>query len=467
MKNDLTQFVGSSKSSKKFYEETLKLVNQNPQDYSKATKERLSAYAREGGRFDSDLKLDPSFDPNESFKSMASEVKNLGMKYSDWEINAAGDMYTSTGEQSVDMVKSILDSQIDSDIQQRGEEASDYWNQPGVYEKKLEELENTVSRDVKSKMKTDRNYWNSGAGKVKKDAASLMKNYIKHLQVYVPGESDRVFDLLKGVRTPSGEIRNVTHSDTMKDEDPDKPKEGSVIIEFIKNKGTAEEAIVKEVVSSDKYNVFYNLLTKTKGLTDVNQEALDKVPDYVLPDSDKKYDKPEISGSDSYNDSFISFLKNPQTMAGQLASEPYDGAFRSDLLKAVKDQKAGLTPAQIKKQANNPDLETMMSVINKRLKGKNIITKNGESRIVEGLSFDDKTLEIEFKSGGDMELDTNNPDDQKIIEGVISEMLGYKPKKVKGTEVVIEEDSVTSDDETTEKKSAVQIALELKNKTKK
>lgn len=418
MKNDLTQFVGSSKSSKKFYEETLKLVNQNPQDYSKATKERLSSYAKEGGRFDSDLKLDPSFDPNESFKSMSQEVKNLGMKYGDWKINGAGDMYTSTGEQSVDMVKSILDSQIDSDIQQRGEEASDYWNQPGVYEKKLEELENTVSRDVKSKMKqVPREPW--GATKIKNqaDRRKILINNVK----YNTKEALAELGNLKGQK-------NRDSGNTITDIRVLEPGErGSlnrtVFVEY--DDGSVDYMDVTDKGFNTEFNAFISSTGESEKLSD---DDLALVPDAAIPEG---YSIPKGKGAMLAND-----LNN------LLLGDDLDD--RLDLFANRVLLSKSIFSKSLRSKIGDPltttgDVDKISGLLSDVFAGKSY--KGGEIQSVtyesDVTSSDDYIVVYKDSKGKTQKVLVDSKDKKAVAE-----LAGME--KTKGTEVKVEEESVSS-----------------------
>ena len=417
MKNDLTQFVGSSKSSKKFYEETLKLVNQNPQDYSKATKERLSSYAKEGGRFDSDLKLDPSFDPNESFKSMSQEVKNLGMKYGDWKINGAGDMYTSTGEQSVDMVKSILDSQIDSDIQQRGEEASDYWNQPGVYEKKLEELENTVSRDVKSKMKqVPREPW--GATKIKNqaDRRKILINNVK----YNTKEALAELGNLKGQK-------NRDSGSTLTDIRVLEPGERgalnrTVYVEY--DDGSVDYMDVTDKGFNTEFNAFISSTGESEKLSD---DDLSQVPDADIPEG---YSIPKGKGAMLSND--LNNLMSGDDLDDRLKGYTNRVVLSKSIFSKSLRSKIGdpLTTSD--------STDKISGLLTDVFSGKNY--KGGK---VQKITYEDNSVDPdEYKV---VYLDSKGKEQEVLIKATdkegVAELSGMK--KTKGTKVVVEDVSLT------------------------
>ena len=153
MKDDLTQFIGSSKASKEFFVDLKKKIVDNPNDYSDATKARMDEYQRTGGRFDNDISFFSKYKASDTIDSLSDKVKSAGYDLDNitYGTDPSGKTYMiDKSGQKVDIDK-MVDSVISAEDSFYGDnQVSEYWNQPG----KKDQLKETLTSLMGEKRST-------------------------------------------------------------------------------------------------------------------------------------------------------------------------------------------------------------------------------------------------------------------------------------------------------------------------
>lgn len=463
MKDDLTQFIGSSKASKEFYIDLKKKIASDPGKYSDATKARMDEYQRTGGRFDNDIAFASKYNAKDTIDSLSDKVKSAGYDLDDitYEKDPSGKTYMiDKSGQKVDIDK-MVDSVISAEDSFYGDkQVSEYWNQPGRRDQLKEALTSMEGEKRSTKYSPVISSYDRGQGD-KKDLATILKNDVWHIQNYIPDVTEGVLDKL--VESTNG-LTSAVHTNSDPDLKKSHPGEGGVVFSFTNNKGEVREDFIK---SSD-YNRFLKKLQGTKMYNSLKGYDLTKIKDYEPTLEELSYQKKE---ENIYNPDEV-YDKNIDSYAGVLAGTPptTEAATLKRLQSIGIDPKAKTKVLKKYNNIKNPTPQDFINLIKPDLIKKsqpipirNNDPKGGGSLVggkLKNIKIDDNVMTFYFKDStgeavkGDYNrIDYTKKDNEEFnVTNILKELL-----KKGGTEVKVEEESVSSENKSKKvnKKAAV------------
>lgn len=152
-KNEMMDFVSSSKASKSFYDQLIKAYNANPDKYSNLSMEDIREYAMTPGRFDQNVFLEGKFDPQESLAAMDTALSKVQYEDIGAETLAYGkdgrEFLVERSAQDKKAAQAILQTQIDRDMQFSRRQAEAYWT-PERKAEQLKRLQDSMGSKRKS-----------------------------------------------------------------------------------------------------------------------------------------------------------------------------------------------------------------------------------------------------------------------------------------------------------------------------
>jgi len=451
MKDDLTQFIGSSKASKEFYIDLKKKIASDPGKYSDATKARMDEYQRTGGRFDNDISFFSKYKASDTIDSLSDKVKSAGYDLDDitYEKDPSGKTYMiDKSGQNVDIDK-MVDSVISAEDSFYGDkQVSEYWNQPGRRDQLKEALTSLEGEKRSTKYSPVISSYDRGQGD-KKDLATILINDNWHARNYIPDVTEAVLD--KIVESVSS-LKSAVHTNSSKDLQAKYPGSGGVVFSTVDNKGAVKE----EFIPSKDYNRFLKKLQNTKEYNSLKGYDLSKIDEYTptkeelayQEDKGNVYDPTEVYDKD---------INDYATVLGGTPSATEPATIR--VLQSLGITGKSQTEL-LKKYANinSPQAQDFINLIKPDLikKSQRIPIRNndpeGGGSLVGGklknVKIDDNVMTFYFKDStgkavkGDYNrIDYTKKDNEEFnVTNILRELL-----KKGGTKVKVEEESVSSE----------------------
>ena len=287
MKNDLTQFVGSSKASKEYYIDLKKKIAADPDKYSDATKARMDEYQRTGGRFDNDISFSSKYNASDTIDNLSKKVKEAGYDLNEIEFGKDKEGKTfmiDTQGQRLD-IDGLVESVLKAEDSFYGDnQVSEYWNKPG----RKDEIKNVLSSLPGAKRTTKYSppsgqAYNQGQAD-KKSLATVLLNDVWHVQNYIPETTEAVLD--KIVESVSS-LKSAVHTNSTPELKKEHPGEGGVVFTSSDSKGK----ISTEFIESSRYERFLKKLQNTKQYNSLKNFDLEKIKDYQPTSEEIKYRK--------------------------------------------------------------------------------------------------------------------------------------------------------------------------------
>lgn len=293
LQNDASQYITSSKSTEKYANELLKMLNKPGANYSDESRQRVLDFVnqRQAGDFDiSKLRLDPKYNVNDSIDALQKSVGNLGYDLSTLKIVPK----TITDKDGNKTVKNILVTQegqpagaIEDLISQRvagdrglfgDDQINKMWT-PDFMNKTVSGLKNFINTKTKTSQVKDDSYWSSGSGQKMLDAASKLKRDTGLIQNFIPGRSEAVIANLAD--------NGITVTHTAQDESLAKEHPGKSGILVEEGYGDKRKKYFIGTAAED-YKKLENLLRRTRLYSNMDEEALDKVPGFDATEEGKE-----------------------------------------------------------------------------------------------------------------------------------------------------------------------------------
>ena len=167
-KNDMTQFVESSKAAKDFFDKTLKMYNNNPEKYSDLSISDIMEYGRTPGRFDSNVFLEEQYIPNDTYDDIMKDIRNIEYTVdpaTGHEVMKFGgkDFIVKTKEQKADAIRGIVEGRISAAGLVTPKQVDRYWTQDKI-DNLVKTGEGMLGRDITAKQKAEYTSSDPGTG---------------------------------------------------------------------------------------------------------------------------------------------------------------------------------------------------------------------------------------------------------------------------------------------------------------
>lgn len=454
--DELLQFINSSKAAKTFYENTLKLYNNNPEKYSDLSKEDILKYAATPGDFSSNIILEGKFDSQASKKAMLdalSKVQYNTQGIKEVELPSGKKYAVETSNQRKEAAKDILDSQRDFDLKNFPRQAKDFWTQQ-EYDNQLAALERSLGSKTVFKQESDCfTAYDRNLGKNLKLAKNLKRD-IWLTQNYVGEESDLALQKLV-----EGDKNIISARHTMSDPALKSKYKGAGGVVISRRRGND---VIEEFVASKDYNTFLKGMLSSGLYPSSMRDYLDQVEDYSptkeeLEIAGKAPSKPEATQQ-------VSDLSNlVANMFGGGTADQYKAHISS---LGLSDDLSGRLLAKVgANKSMTPEM--VLDVISPEIKASSVevdLSDRGTGKgefggKYESVEFSDKgkTVTINFSKDGksnSVEFDTTNPNEKDALQNVVKEILTGKA-------------DYGNNNVPSSGKTAAQIAAELAKKIKK
>lgn len=292
MKNDLTQFVGSSKASKEYYIDLKKKIAADPDKYSDATKARMDEYQRTGGRFDNDISFSSKYNASDTIDNLSKKVKEAGYDLNEIEFGKDKEGKTfmiDTQGQRLDIDK-LVESVLTAEDSFYGDnQVSEYWNEEG----RKDQIKNVLSSLPGSKRITK-----YSPNEREPYSAKKIKNQATRRKILINNVKYNTKEALAAL----GNLKNQKNKDsgnTITDIRVLKPGERGVLnrtvyVEY--DDGSVDYMDVTDEGFDTEFNAFISSTGESEVLSD---DDLYKVPDAPIPEG---YSIPKSKGSMLAND---------------------------------------------------------------------------------------------------------------------------------------------------------------------
>jgi len=423
-KNELTQFINSSKAAKKFYETNLALYNKNPEKYSKLSKSDLLSYANTPGEFGSNIYLEPNFDPQKSLDAMRTAIKSVEYRPTGTVVKDYGtdqEFLVETTAQRKEAAKEILDAQIARDIKMYGREAAAHWTQDNI-DNELAALEKSLGSTSKSKQITQPNQFTFDREGRKQNLAEQLKRDVWLAQNYVGEESDLA---LQKLAEADKNILSVRHTASDPVLEKKYPGAGGLVI----NRRRGNDVIEEFVDASDYNTLLKNMLRS--GLYPSNiRDYLEVVPGYTPTPEQAELagQRPEKAGFTQDVNDYSLLLSDMFKRGDKDKFQDYAQSLGisddlSGRLQASVGQKKGMTTEDVVNFIT-PDLKGKSQAIEVKSRFGKDDSFGGD---FESISYSDDEVTIAFKAGDEtteVTFDTSDPRQKEDFKSLIKEMLG-------------------------------------------
>ena len=437
MKNDLTQFIGSSKESKEFYIDLKKKIASDPEKYSDATKARMDEYQRTGGRFDNDIAFASKYKASDTIYSLSDKVKSAGYDLDDitYEKDSSGKTYMiDKSGQKVDIDK-MVDSVISAEDSFYGDnQVSEYWNQPGKKDQLKETLTSLMGEKRSTKYSpTEREPYSATKIKDQANRRKILTNNVK----YNTKEALAELGNLKGQK-------NKDSGNTLTDIRILEPGERGALnrtlyVEY--DDGSVDYMDVTDKGFDTEFNAF---VSSTGESVIVSDDDLAQVPDAAIP---KGYSIPKGKGAMLSND-----LNN--LMLGDDLDDRLD-LFADRVLLSKSIFSKSLRSKIRDPLTTTGDVDKITGLLTDVFSGKNY--KGGK---IQKITYEDNLVDPdEYKV---VYLDSKGKEQEVLIKATdkegVAELSGMK--KTKGTEVEVKEEAPKTKKESSDYSAIISAAKE-------
>lgn len=421
MKDDLTQFIGSSKASKEFFVDLKKKIVDNPNDYSDATKARMDEYQRTGGRFDNDISFFSKYKASDTIDSLSDKVKSAGYDLDNitYGTDPSGKTYMiDKSGQNVDIDK-LVNSVISAEESNYGDnQVSEYWNQPGKKDQLKETLTSLMGEKRGTKYSpTEREPYSATKIKDQANRRKILTNNVK----YNTKEALAELGNLKGQK-------NKDSGNTLTDIRILEPGERGALnrtlyVEY--DDGSVDYMDVTDKGFDTEFNAF---VSSTGESVIVSDDDLAQVPDAAIP---KGYSIPKGKGAMLSND--LNNLMSGDDLDDRLKGYTNRVVLSKSIFSRSLRSKIGdpLTTSD--------STDKISGLLTDVFSGKNY--KGGK---VQKITYEDNSVDPdEYKV---VYLDSKGKEQEVLIKATdkegVAELSGMK--KTKGTKVKVGEESVSS-----------------------
>ncbi len=421
MKNDLTQFVGSSKASKEYYIDLKKKIAADPDKYSDATKARMDEYQRTGGRFDNDISFSSKYNASDTIDNLSKKVKEAGydldtIRYGQ-DLSGKTFMIDTQG-QRVDIDK-LVESVITAEDSFYGDnQVSEYWNKPG----RKDQIKNTLSTLLGEKRTTKYSPTEREPYSAKK-----IKNQAERRKIFINDVKYNTKEALAAL----GNLKNQKNKDsgnTITDIRVLEPGERGalnrmVYVEY--DDGSVDYMDVTDKGFDTEFNAFISSTGESEVLSD---DDLYKVPDAPIPEG---YSIPKSKGDMLAND-----------LNTLMLGDDLDKKLKGYTNRVVLSKSIGSKSLRSKigdPLTTSDSKEKISGLLTDVFSGKSY--KGGKVKKItyQDNSFDPDEYKVVY-------LDSNGTEQEVLIKSTdeegVAELSGMK--KTKGTKVKVEKEIVPS-----------------------